>query len=57
MKSSTVKFSSFFCSCANRVHNKALQAFLDKELINENIHLNAENVAVICIYIYFLYYK
>lgn len=57
MKSSTVKFSSFFCSCANRVHNKALQAFLDKELINENIHLNAENVAVIYIYIYFLYYK
>lgn len=56
MKSSIVQFSPLFCNCANRENNEAL-AFLDKELIHQNIHLNAENVAVIYIYIYFLYYN
>lgn len=51
VKSSTVQFSPFFCNCANREHNEALQAFLDKELIHQNIHLNAENAGCRDIYI------
>lgn len=58
VKSSTVQFSPIFCNCANREHNEALQAFLDKELIHQNIHLMRKTpVAVIYIYIYFLYYN
>lgn len=52
VNSSTVQFSPIFCNCANREHNEALQAFLDKELIHQNIHLNAENAGYRDIYLY-----
>lgn len=52
MQSSTVQFSPFFYNCANREHNEALQAFLDKELTHQNIHLNAENAGCRDIYLY-----
>lgn len=57
MQSSTVQFSPFFYNCANREHNEALQAFLDKELTHQNIHLNEKKTPIAVIYIYILYYN